>query len=173
MPLHVSLSAPLVLSTDQKNDFEEMLDKNIRESSLAPFEVKVRGLRWERNSDGTRWFLVLRITNLKFSNDTTSNELNRLLECSNECALSFGLPRLYEKGSEKPVDGDCLEPGKRRVMPDRTDAFHISIAWQLTPPSLKQRIVLAHPDVLKLGQAFLQFDVVKLKMGNVVKDMPL
>jgi hypothetical protein len=104
-------------------------------------------LRWERNFDGTRWFLVLGVATL------VNDDLNRLLHSCNECASDFKLPLLYDAEPEKP--------------------FHISIAWQLTEPSLKQRLVLDHPNVAEFGKESIQFEAVKLKIGNVVKDLRL
>jgi hypothetical protein len=168
LPLHISLSAPLVLKADQKSDFEEVVMGKIMESGAGRVEAVIRRLRWERNYDGTRWFLVLAV-------DAPANdELNRLLHACNECASEFGLPLLYDKKSDKPTRS-TLEERKisETVMRSRSDAFHISIAWQLSEPGAKQRVVLDHPDVAELGKQSLQFKVVKLKMGNVVKDIRL
>lgn len=166
LPLHVSLSAPLVLKSDQKSDFEEVLEKNIKRSGVVEIESFLRGLRWERNFDGTRWFLVLRISK------PLCDGFNRLLDCCNECADRFDLPLLYDKKVENPTDVIGNLSGQE-MTPDLTDAFHISIAWQLTDPLLKQKMVLAHPDVMKLSQFHLHFELVKLKMGNFVKDIQL
>jgi hypothetical protein len=147
LPLHISLSVPLVLKAEQKGGFQEAVESKIMESGLGRVEVWVRSLRWERNFDGTRWFLVLGVATL------VNDDLNRLLHSCNECASDFKLPLLYDAEPEKP--------------------FHISIAWQLTEPSLKQRLVLDHPNVAEFGKESIQFEAVKLKIGNVVKDLRL
>lgn len=147
LPLHISLSAPLVLRAEQKGGFQEAVESKILESGVGRVEVSVRSLKWERNADGTRWFLVLGVAT------PANDELNRLLDSCNECTSDFKLPLLYGTEPEKP--------------------FHISIAWQLTEPSLKQRLVLAHPNLTEFSKENLQFEAVKLKMGNIVKDLRL
>ena len=168
LPLHISLSAPLVLKAEQKGEFEEFVQGKIVESGVRRVEVNVRRLRWERNYDGTRWFLVLVV-------DTPANdELNKLLRACNESASEFGLPLLYAKKSDKPTDSSLEEQKlSKTVTRSRSDAFHISIAWQLSEPGAKQKVLLDHANVAELGKRSLQFEVVKLKMGNVVKDIPL
>jgi hypothetical protein len=147
LPLHISLSAPLVLKAGQKTDFEATVLSKILESGVGPFQVSIQRLRWERNFDGTRWFLVLGVSTL------ANDELDRLLQACNDCAVDFELPLLYSK--------------RKAALQEKFDAFHISIAWQLTEPSLKQTQVQF--DVSELGN--LQFETIKLKMGNVVKDI--
>ena len=168
LPLHISLSAPLVLKADQKSEFEEFVQGKIVESGVGRVEAFVQRLRWERNYDGTRWFLVLAV-------DAPANdELNRLLHACNESASEFSLPLLYAKNSDKPTDSSLEEQKiSKTVTRGRSDVFHISIAWQLSEPGAKKRAVLDHPNVAELGKRSLQFEVVKLKMGNVVKDIPL
>ena len=103
LPLHISLSAPLVLKTEQKSDFEEFVQGKIMESGVGKVEATIQRLRWERNYDGTRWFLVLAV-------DTPANdELNRLLHACNESASEFSLPLLYAKKSDKPTDTSLEE----------------------------------------------------------------
>ena len=168
LPLHISLSAPLVLKTEQKSDFEEAVQGKIMESGMGRVEVSVQRLRWERNHDGTRWFLVLAV-------DAPANdELNRLLRACNESASEFGLPLLYAKTLDKP-SRPSLEEQKisKNMTRKRSKAFHISIAWQLSEPGARERVVPDHPNVMELGKRNLLFEVVKLKMGNVVKDIPL
>lgn len=149
LPLHISLSAPLMLRTEQKTEFELAVGSKTMESGVGRVEVQVRRLRWECNFDGTRWFLVLGVAT------PVNDELNMLLHVCNRCAMDFKLPMLYAGGEAAPQES--------------SDAFHISIAWQLTEPSNTQTLV--DVDVGKLGS--LQFEMVKLKMGNVVKDIPL
>jgi U6 snRNA phosphodiesterase len=190
LPLHISLSAPLVLKTEQKSEYEEAVEEAIKSSRVPSFETTIRGVRWQRNFDGTRYFLVLRI-----SKAMMDDELNRLLNCCNACAKQFNLPLLYD------YDTATANPGTRpaasnstsanhdssgtspnhdtwRTPVDRTDAFHISIAWQLAAPTLKHKVVIAHPGIEKLKKVVqvertLGFKVVKLKIGNMVKDIPL
>ena len=168
LPLHISLSAPLVLKADQKSDFEELVQRKIMESGGGRVEVVAQRLRWERNYDGTRWFLVLVV------GAQVNDELNRLLHACNESASEFDLPLLYAKRSDKPT-GSSLEGQtiSKSVAPNQTDAFHISMAWQLAEPGAKQKGALDHVNLAELGKSSLGFEVVKLKMGNVVKDIRL
>lgn len=168
LPLHISLSASLVLKAGQKSAFEEALESKIKESGVGRVETTVHGLRWERNFDGTRWFLVLGVA------EPEHNELNRLLHSCNGCVSDFDLPLLYGTELEKPIHtAQDQQVISRTIVRNRSDAFHISIAWQLTEPASKERFVLSHPDVAELSKEIRQFDVVKLKMGNVVKDLRL
>ncbi|KAF7506979.1 hypothetical protein GJ744_011110 [Endocarpon pusillum] len=100
----------------------------------------------------TRWFLALRL------GQPEGDGLNRLLKMCNEVVREFGQPLLYERseyavrelgagGSEhesRGGNGPRAGSGKKRrasvakatraataAVPDRSDCFHISIAWTL------------------------------------------
>jgi hypothetical protein len=71
-PLHVSLSRPLVLWTDEKDDFLDKFTSSVQGvryqlydstsgSSLAPFEVSVVDVECFVNHESTRQFLVLKL----------------------------------------------------------------------------------------------------------------
>jgi len=71
-PLHVSLSRPLVLWTDEKDDFLDKFTSSVQGvryqlydstsgSRLAPFEVSVADVECFVNHESTRQFLVLKL----------------------------------------------------------------------------------------------------------------
>jgi hypothetical protein len=119
LPLHVSLSRPLVLKTEQKDDFLPTLRNAVSGSGVKAFTTRLEQLQWHPNEDRTRWFLVLRVAD---SND----ELMKLLRVCNSVASTYSQPRLYEE------DG----PGqsKRKQEMQVAKKFHISIAWSLQSP---------------------------------------
>lgn len=161
LPLHISLSSPLVLRTEQRDDFLDSLVHRIRNVAkplnsdpeksdplFQGFSIIFDGLDWTPNAEGTRWFLALRI------NRPEGNQLNKLLYSCNQVADLFGLPRLYGKPSVTDRY-QCSDPhmrndtavggsGKRIQIneadaatgeeEDFTDCFHFSIAWTLDPP---------------------------------------
>lgn len=197
LPLHISLSAPLVLRTEQKSGFSDALREAIKRECWV-FETRIRGVRWERNFDGSRWFLVLIIGSLGPFN----RELNTMLASCNGIASKFDLPLLYERNKEaatlkpgiRPITCDENEhittmlgtrpntsrstdpiPGWSDTTPNRIDAFHISIAWQLAAPAMKQKSVIADSIIKKLQHVTkaLRFEVVKVKIGNTVEEIRL
>lgn len=66
----------------------------------------------------------------------------------------------------------------RQERADFSDCFHVSIAWALEKPSQKmlaQTQSLNEDSVMskRLAELRLGFDSVKVKIGNVVHDLPL
>ncbi|KIW92037.1 uncharacterized protein Z519_07019 [Cladophialophora bantiana CBS 173.52] len=167
LPLHISLSAPLVLKTEQRDQFQTSLESKLSQARIRPFTVEVLGLDWVANHVKTRFFLVLRL--VKPEND----ELNRLLSICNATARQFGLPCLYADSRDTPTS--LLSHSKRKTVPemtDKSDAFHISIAWTLHEPddqSRQELIRLADDQLRALKASFL---LLKLKIGNAVIDSP-
>ncbi|KAL9101563.1 MAG: hypothetical protein Q9163_003192 [Psora crenata] len=110
LPLHISLSRPMVLKGAQRQPFLALLDSRIRKSGMQPyvlcllpcshfgyadvagnsFQVSTAGLDWVANHDHSRWFLVFRL------NRAPNDSLNKLLRMANETAANFGQPALYE-----------------------------------------------------------------------------
>lgn len=115
LPLHVSLSRPLILKTTQKEAFLDRLKQSISGRSLKTFGVKPSDLAWHPNEDKTRWFLVLRLR--------TSTGLHSLLNVCNDVASSFEQPLLYAERGGTQKSGD-------------ENPFHVSLAWSLQPPVL-------------------------------------
>lgn len=164
LPLHISLSAPLVLETGQREGFLSAVRAAVEGSgngdvgAVRSFSVRPRAVSWVKNFDGTRWFLVLRLTR------PGGDELGWLLRACNACAEEFGLPLLYQGDASGEVPREDGE---------RDDCFHISIAWTLSEPSEEARIVSRELLEPGLREAEITFDTVKVKIGNVVHDLPL
>ncbi|EXJ88291.1 hypothetical protein A1O1_05221 [Capronia coronata CBS 617.96] len=163
LPLHVSLSAPLVLKTEQKTVFQQSLVNKVTNShlKLKPFTVEVVGLDWVANQDRSRSFLVLRLSRPE------NDELNTLLSACNGIARQFQVPTLYDD-----ADDGISKRSRRNV--DRSGAFHISIAWTLqVPDDQKQK----QQQVRDLGVdewrgLKIKFSLLKLKIGSSVTDIP-
>ncbi|KAK4935052.1 poly(U)-specific 3'-to-5' RNA exonuclease [Elasticomyces elasticus] len=165
-PLHISLSAPLVLQTDQREAFEEDISTRIARSRLKAFTVHVTGLDWVANHDKTRFFLVLKL------GKPANNELNKFLSACNATAKQFELPMLYTDESTLSVP-DASNGGEQQEARDRSDAFHISIAWTLEEPDEQARAQLAELDQVELQHLQVSFSLLKLKIGNIVNDISL
>jgi len=168
LPLHISLSAPLVLTTSQKVDFQSNFERSLTRTPFRTFCVNPTSLAWVSNFEKTRFFLVLRLSRPK------DDQLNRLLDLSNECATQFHLPLLYKQGVV--YAGESANKNKRpeRKAEDSSSAFHISIAWTLQEPSEDERATVQSVILpSELAEKDIRFDTVKLKIGNVVNDITL
>ncbi|KIX01748.1 uncharacterized protein Z518_09475 [Rhinocladiella mackenziei CBS 650.93] len=157
LPLHISLSAPLVLRTEQRELFHQSLGQRLVRSHVKPFTVHITGLDWVANHDETRYFLVLKLSRPE------NNDLNKLLSLCNETAQEFELAQLYNDESIK----------SRQQMVDKTDAFHISIAWTLQEPDKQARGRVIDQEQDPLRALKVSFSLLKLKIGNTVADIPL
>jgi hypothetical protein len=167
LPLHISLSRPLVLKTEQKDEFFLSLKEAISSSGARAFETSFEQLQWHPNEDRTRWFLVLRVTD-------EDDALLKLLRTCNSVAVKYGQPKLYE-------DDDVQGRGKRppRHMSKISEKFHISIAWSLEePPSSLGRIAgetacsaMDLPPAVRSLR--VPFGEVKVRIGQDVTSMPL
>lgn len=157
LPLHISLSAPLVLETDQKETFTQTVKDAIGDAGARSFSVGLRAVDWVPNFDKTRFFLVLKLTR------PANDDLNKLLSACNTSARNSQLPELYHKPSTEP----------HAKLNDKDDCFHISIAWTLHEPTAQARQMLQQITPAQLEQTAVWFTVVKLKIGNVVHDVEL
>ncbi|OMP87443.1 UPF0406 protein [Diplodia seriata] len=183
-PLHVSLSRTLPLPTDTRSPFLEALAANLRRSGARPFEAQFDGLRWVPNFDRSRWFLVLGVRR------PPNDEPNRLLLAANQAAKKFGYPELYAgtdrkqqhaegvdmtggwgttTATENPEGTKGFVDGKN----DRSNAFHVSLAWSLEPPPDELREFSGVEEVADLmkqdvAQMSVRFDVLKVKVGNAI-----
>ena len=173
-----------MLRTEQRTGFLEKLQDAVEGSGLRSFTIYATGLDWVSNSEKSRWFLALR---LKRPDD---NGLNRLLAVTNSVASDFGLETLYaDEGSEQDqwtgketrvsrTSGVRKEfkNGKQRplagpVPADCTSKFHFSIAWQLEEHDGKSS---ESPDIIESANRLgISCDCLKVKIGNVVHDLPL
>lgn len=180
LPLHISLSRPVVLVTEQRQQFSELLDDAVQDSDVHPFDVALEGLDWVSNYEKTRWFLVLRVTRPE------NDGLNRLLRVSNRSLAAFGQPPLYEAPSQSleprekgkrgtPRDKKGGRPAKPPEQPvvDYSHCFHISIAWSLSEPSPEDKERVSKVDLRGLRGLTVHFSSVKAKIGNNVLNLAL
>ncbi|OAG08965.1 uncharacterized protein CC84DRAFT_1194948 [Paraphaeosphaeria sporulosa] len=186
IPLHVSLSRTLQIKTDDRDQFLETLNKSLHRAAVRPFDVRFTVLKWVPNYDRTRWFLILGIER------PAQDELNRLLHACNDAAKESGHPPLYVGGKgdgpmendgtidiyiankrKKSVqDEDTKEKAKSTI--DRTQNYHVSIAWTLTQPDLEWITLAQDVDVSTFIESpQTPFEVVKAKIGNNVHNIEL
>ncbi|RFU28379.1 hypothetical protein B7463_g7959, partial [Scytalidium lignicola] len=186
LPLHISLSRPIGLSTEQKDAFLSSLQYGIKSSRIRPFEISFTGLDWVPNFDKTRWFLVLRIQR------PVGDELNKLLHICNAVAREYNQPPLYAESKPTIAAAANRDARKRRshtaerragpecesMVIDVSDAFHVSIAWALESP-LKEvvertRRVQGSGEFEDVREGIrVRTEEVKAKIGNVVTSIPL
>lgn len=164
LPLHVSLSRPLSLKTQQKDRFLTGLEAATASSGVREFSLRPANLIWHPNEDGTRWFLVLKLER------TAGNQLPTLLKTCNRLAKDFGQPLLYEEDGGTSSETEGTEENLQDY-----DGFHVSIAWSLHPPtsqSLETSIGLQQTlstDVRKrVGETNITFSEVKIRIGQDV-----
>ncbi|OCK77080.1 hypothetical protein K432DRAFT_359258 [Lepidopterella palustris CBS 459.81] len=166
LPLHISISRPLILRAPQRDPFLATLSTYLRKSAVRPFEIVFTTLKWVPNFERTRWFLVLGIAR------PTNDELNRLLQACNQAAEVFGLPRLYTG------DGDTRHEKQNSQPQDLSSSFHISIAWTLAEPLPETHALLTSDPVARFVDTDVRklevgFEAVKVKIGNVVSTVGL
>ena len=108
------------------------------------------------------------------------NELNRLLNACNRTCENFNQPTLYATNGDSP-------PAKRQRrssgtssndLPDRSDAFHFSLAWNLDGSTIDFKKRKRFADVSKVMEtsiAPLRVRIldVKLKVGNAIASIAL
>lgn len=197
LPLHISLSRPFVLRTEQKEMFREALARHIASTAVAPFELQVvvggGGFAWFRSAEASRSFLVLRVRTaaqgVQAQQRRSNPQLAALLQGCNEVVGAQGQPRLYaaqggggeveeldesgEGGGVQPVGGDEEGEGV-------DGAFHVSVAWSFAEPTeeIRARTAAVFAREEKRQKGVLEgiripVDSVKVKIGNVVTDIPL
>ncbi|KAH8725276.1 U6 snRNA phosphodiesterase Usb1 [Phaeosphaeriaceae sp. PMI808] len=178
VPLHISLSRTLQIRTEDKDTFLDTVKSSLQRTAVHSFRIGFRSLRWVSNFDRNRWFLVLSIEKPEH------NELNRLLNACNEATEICGHPGLYIGGrGDGPMETNFVNDGgpKRRKSEqgtkgdaDRSDRFHISIAWNLEEPDPKWISLIRTIDVSKhIPSPQAAFDATKVRVGNVVHNMDL
>ncbi|RMY97787.1 hypothetical protein D0862_07897 [Hortaea werneckii] len=162
LPLHISLSRPLVLRTEQKEPFLDRLKNAILTSGVHTFTVRPSGLRWHSNESNSRYFLVLGLER------TPKAEMSSLLTACNRVAKAFDQPLLYAedtnivKGRRKdakfssPAEGKC----------------HISIAWSLEAP-LSTQAGEAIPIPTAISGLQIPFSEIKVRIGQDVTAVAL
>ncbi|KAL5044924.1 hypothetical protein BDW71DRAFT_185082 [Aspergillus fruticulosus] len=169
LPLHISLSRPVVLRTEERQPFMDTFEAALGRSGISPFEVQVDSLDWVSNFEKTRWFYVLR------AKRPDRDCLNCLLHISNRSLSLFNQPPLYAPVLHSTSGG--TQPHIRSSKPastgDYTECFHISIAWSLTEPSAEEKKSMQSIDLQRLSTLKIKFDCVKAKIGNNVSSIPL
>lgn len=182
LPLHISLSRPFVLRTDQKDAFLADCTRNVP-GAAAAFALRVDALRWFRSPDSGRSFLVLRVVSTAAAAGRRNPELAGLLERCNELVGGVGQPRLYargvvERGDDEDDDDDDDDDGDKRGKVVE-DAFHVSIAWSFAEPTVeiqeRTAAIFAREDFQRdiVQGMTIPADQVKVKIGNVVTSIML
>ncbi|KAL2135506.1 hypothetical protein VTI74DRAFT_8237 [Chaetomium olivicolor] len=169
-PLHISLSRPIVLSTEQKDNFLADVVGTIRSSGITAFSLDCSRVEWHRTSESGRSFLVLRVHTGQLSGDEKRDhnpnpELTELLRRCNKAVARYGQPGLYQWAEEE---------GSRRV----GEAFHVSIAWSFAQPTeelnrLTEKVFVEGKAEKTIAQLQVPVEGVKVKIGNVVTHVPL
>ncbi|KAM0245527.1 hypothetical protein ACHAP5_005334 [Fusarium lateritium] len=168
LPLHISLSRPLSLTTGTKDEFFDKITESFNSSGTPPFVVRPQSLAWFKSPDSDRTFLILRVTggsspanNSKGATKPLNPELMSLLTRSNAVANQFGQPALYQRDAKEPVG----------------DAFHVSIGWTFNLPAdemtLKTLRVFKQPKFDDMRKWDISVPGVKVKIGNVVNHIAL
>jgi hypothetical protein len=163
----VSLSRTLQIKTEDRAAFLDILNSSLRKAAVRTFHFDFHGLKWVPNFERNRWFLVLSIRK------PVQDELNRLLNACNEAAGKSGHPGLYTGGEgDGPMEKDNFNTTSEHdesKQPDRSDFFHVSIAWNLKEPDASWISLVQNIDVSKHIQSpQAAFDAVKVKIGNTV-----
>ena len=158
LPLHISLSRPIVIATAARQVFIDGVRAAVKRSGVAPFELRCEGVEWHRSEESKRSFLVLRVRSIK-PEIRPNPELRELLKHCNTVASAFGQPELYQWATDDPPPSSraqskasagendlepCWVPDESDggggyetsvVRPERKKdvghAFHISIGWTL------------------------------------------
>ncbi|CAG8037323.1 unnamed protein product [Penicillium olsonii] len=169
LPLHISLSRPVVLRTEQRTSFTEKLQNSIKESHIPPFKTRPNVLYWASNYEKTRWFLVFSVQR------PLQNHLNRLLKLSNDALGQFDQPPLYagSRAHGQQQQASSIDEDNDTNTGDFSGCFHISLAWSLSEPSSRDRDRLARIDLQALRDIQIGFDSMKAKIGNNVTSIPL
>jgi hypothetical protein len=177
LPLHISLSRTLQVKTEDRDAFLDTLRSCLRKAAVRSFCFKFQGLNWVPNFQRNRWFLVLSIEK------PVQDELNRLLNACNEAARRHGHPGLYVGGhGDGPMENnDDHDRNKSRKSKadekedvDRSDRFHVSIAWNLEEPDDKWVTLVKNIDVgHRIKQPHASMNAVKARIGNAVHNIDL
>lgn len=194
LPLHISLSRPLVLRTETKATFLTSLRDAL--TSLTSvykdgISVSPTTVSWHGNEDGSRAFLVLRVRdnsiapkpNVQDDTETTPqpDALSALLKVCNRVAGEFDQPLLYATHRNRDT-GKREDISKVSDESDASSSFHISIAWALPTPSCPVQtlesldVARAMPEVENIMEEVKELKVgieeVKIRIGKDVTSLP-
>ncbi|EGX49649.1 hypothetical protein AOL_s00078g138 [Orbilia oligospora ATCC 24927] len=159
LPLHISMSRPIVLRTEERDGFVAELEKGVEASAVQSFDVRFTSLEWVPNQDRTRWFWVMRATSPMLG-QCRRTLLSSLLTTCNHVVKNHNQPELYLTDSR----------GATR------EGFHVSIGWSLTEPSkdLCEGILTAiSSNRTELSDLTMKCDTLKVKIGNIVHAVEL
>ncbi|RFU73610.1 hypothetical protein TARUN_8613 [Trichoderma arundinaceum] len=158
LPLHISLSRPISLSTANKDEFLDQISSALHSSGVHQFSVSPKRLTWYKSPDSNRTFLILQVAGSSTPDNaaTWSNpELMRLLKVCNDMVQSFNQPILYQNQGKDSADG----------------AFHISIGWALDlhvdEESNKALEAFGDEEFLSINSWKIPVPGVKVKIGNI------
>lgn len=162
LPLHISLSRPITLSTAEKDDFLDKITNTVQSSHTGVFGVSPSQLIWYKSPDSDRTFLVLQVTSKSSCDAEAPNpELARLLTRCNSVVTSFDQPALYQQNQKGSVGS----------------AFHVSIGWTFDAPdaeAIEETVNLFGQSKFKaLSLWKIEVSGVKAKIGNVVSHLAL
>ncbi|KAF7531432.1 hypothetical protein G7054_g8890 [Neopestalotiopsis clavispora] len=188
LPLHISLSRPLSLTTARKDEFLDRVRDVVSKSGVQAFDLAPDGLEWHRTHESARSFLVLRVrsrtsiiapssSNLPGRSFTKAKsemkqqknqELGALLRHCNSLCQSFGQPELY--AFKHTEDGGTAR--------DVGDAFHVSVAWSFSEPTDElKRVTQEVYRMIQYRRAVeeisIRVDGMKAKIGNTITHLPL
>ncbi|TPX18390.1 uncharacterized protein E0L32_011723 [Thyridium curvatum] len=154
LPLHISLSRPFVLKTQEKDGFLDELVESVRAAHVKPLDLDIVSLAWHRSPDSNRSFLVLRVK--------TRKELSSLLARSNNLVAAYGQPRLYASPDGRAEEGD---------------AFHVSIAWSFAGPGTVEaqtaKVFESSEFKKPVTSIKVGLNAVKVKIGNIITSVEL
>ncbi|KAH8883835.1 hypothetical protein GQ53DRAFT_786615 [Thozetella sp. PMI_491] len=164
LPLHISLSRPVVFTTAQKDDFLGSITAAVRQAGVAPFALRCEGVEWHRTNESSRSFLVLRVRSTA-SGAGVNPELCELLRRCNGTIKAYAQPELYQW---------ALDDAARDV----GHAFHVSIAWSFGEVTeelkrLTEEVFGAPEPRESVRGAEIEVSGIKAKIGNVVTHVPL
>lgn len=142
----------------------------------------MKGLEWVANYENTRWFLVLKLEK------PPQDDLNKLLQFSNQTATAFGQPLLYtdslqslpdaqsrkrqagNRGRSKEITGAAASSFMNNT--DVSSSFHISIGWTLdaSTQNVRERLNSTSMDIQGIT---IDINTVKVKIGNGITAISL
>ncbi|KAK6541164.1 poly(U)-specific 3'-to-5' RNA exonuclease [Orbilia ellipsospora] len=159
LPLHISMSRPIVLRTEERDGFMMSLERGVERTAVNPFEVQFTSLEWVPNQDRSRWFWVMRASSPVQSHQRQQS-LALLLATCNQVVRRHKQSELYLKDRRGNV----------------RDGFHVSLGWSLTEPTkeLSEDILTAVASIQsELAELKMKCDTLKVKIGNAVNTISL
>ncbi|KAL8332655.1 hypothetical protein RB593_002760 [Gaeumannomyces tritici] len=193
LPLHISLSRPFVLTTEDKDDFLRRLTVAVEGQTAVPrkqihprpvishtharararaqkqshrFAVHPSALSWHRSPDSNRAFLVLRVRERDDDGDTNPGLAALLARC-NALVRQFGQPPLYASSSSSSSPPSPAD-----------DKFHVSVAWSFADVTedlcARTAAVYGRPGFRdRVGALRIPVGCIKVKIGNAVASLAL